>query len=277
MPRATENRCAQRRPRRNVVDEDNVGVYHVWVRCVRRAWLCGADPLTGHDWTHRKQWFFERLEELTRIFAVDACVWAILACSIYIDLTEIRAELAATPEDSPNTSAYRRILARLLRKARAEADGPSAKSQAAAYQPGDPDYWMCPVNERDRAPLLGPQADRPHDAEQAALLGQGETSACPALKRWRHGFLPISVDQYLELLDWTGRQLVASKRGAINETHPPILERLGLQPSVWLEMMQKFDVWFHGAVGSAEALAKHAVRTGQRWIQGARRCRDAFT
>ena len=71
--------------------------------------------------------------------------------------------------------------------------------------------------------------------------------------------------------------MAVGKRGAIDEAHPPILERLGLQPSAWLEMMQKFDVWFHGAVGHVEALARHGLRTGQRWIQGARRCQDAFT
>ena len=202
---------------------------------------------------------------------------AILACSIYIDLNEIRAELAATPEDSLNTSAYRRILARLLRQARAEAEGLSATARSADYRLGDPDYWMCPMPEQDRSPLLGPAVDPPRGGEEVACVGQGEANACPAIKRWRHGFLPISVDQYLELLDWTGRQLVAGKRGAIDEAHPPILERLGLQPSAWLEMMQEFDVWFHGAVGRVEAMAQHAARTGRRWIQGERRCQDAFT
>ena len=82
-------------------------------------------------------------------------------------------------------------------------------------------------------------------------------------KPWRHGFLPLTVDQYLELLDWTGRQLIAGKRGAIDDSYPPILERIGLQPAVWLEVIDKFDVWFHGAVGRAEKLLEHATRTGR--------------
>ena len=69
----------QGRPRYKVIDEETVGVYHCWLCCVRRAWLCGIDPLTGQDFSHRKQWFYERLEELSQIYAVDACVWAILA------------------------------------------------------------------------------------------------------------------------------------------------------------------------------------------------------
>ena len=106
------------------------------------------------------------------------------------------------------------------------------------------------MHEQDRSPPLGPAVEPPCGREETAWLAEGEAKACPAYKRWRHGFLPISVDQYLELLDWTGRQLVEGKRGAIDEVHPPILERVGLQPSAWLEMMQKFDVWFHGARGA---------------------------
>ena len=108
-------------------------------------------------------------------------------------------------------------------------------------------------------------------------LGCDRPNRCEAVKRWRHGFLPLTVDQYLELLDWTGRQLTAGKRGVIDDSYPPILERIGLQPATWLEVIDKFDVWFHGAVGRAEKVLEHAARTGRRRVQGLRPCRNVFS
>jgi hypothetical protein len=40
--------------RGQIVVEDMVGVYHCIARCVRRAFLCGVDPYTGLDYSHRK-------------------------------------------------------------------------------------------------------------------------------------------------------------------------------------------------------------------------------
>ena len=34
--------------RSHIVPPDEVGVYHCMARCVRRAFLCGVDPLTKH-------------------------------------------------------------------------------------------------------------------------------------------------------------------------------------------------------------------------------------
>ena len=42
------------------------------------------------------------------------------------------------------------------------------------------------------------------------------------------GFLPITIEHYANLLDWTGRELRADKRGAIPDHLAPIMERLGL-------------------------------------------------
>ena len=42
------------------------------------------------------------------------------------------------------------------------------------------------------------------------------------------GFLAMSVEDYLELLDWSARQVVPGKRGKTPENLPPVLKRLGL-------------------------------------------------
>ncbi len=60
-----------------------------------------------------------------------------------------------------------------------------------------------------------------------------------------------SVDDYLELVDWTGRILREDKRGSIPKTHPPILERLQIDPKHWLYMTQEFESRFKGLVGTA--------------------------
>ena len=55
--------------RRQIVVEDTVGVYHCIARCVRRALLCGIDPYTGQDYSHRKEWILDRMREFAgRLF-----------------------------------------------------------------------------------------------------------------------------------------------------------------------------------------------------------------
>ena len=50
---------------------DEVGVVFVTQWCVRRAWLAGQDPLTGKNFSLRKEWIRRRLEALASAFAVD--------------------------------------------------------------------------------------------------------------------------------------------------------------------------------------------------------------
>jgi len=62
-------------PRAHLVDP-NGGYYHVNSRCVRRAWLCGADD-NGRNYDHRRQWLEDRILQLAEIFAVDLCGYAV--------------------------------------------------------------------------------------------------------------------------------------------------------------------------------------------------------
>ena len=64
----------------------------------------------------------------------------------------------------------------------------------------------------------------------------------------------------LALLDWTGRQLSGKKRGAIPEDLAPLLERIGLDPACWCELVQRFGRLFKRAAGKATSIADEAAR-----------------
>ena len=66
-------------PRSKLVDNINPLHYHIVSRCVRRSWLCGKDPHSGRDYSHRKTWLEKRLFHLARYFAVEIDAYAILA------------------------------------------------------------------------------------------------------------------------------------------------------------------------------------------------------
>ena len=51
-------------PRSHIIAANEVGIYHCYNRCVRRAFLCGFDPVTGQSYEHRKEWIQLRLELL---------------------------------------------------------------------------------------------------------------------------------------------------------------------------------------------------------------------
>lgn len=67
------------RPRSEQIDLEATPFYHCYTRCVRRSYLCGNDPLTGTDFSHRREWIVARLEQLTTIFAIQICSYAIMS------------------------------------------------------------------------------------------------------------------------------------------------------------------------------------------------------
>lgn len=67
--------------------------------------------------------------------------------------------------------------------------------------------------------------------------------------------LPFLLRDYLELIDWTGRLIREGKRGSINVSLPPILERLSLSEGAWRILTTRFEYEFKQWVGS-----EHIVR-----------------
>ena len=48
-------------------------------------------------------------------------------------------------------------------------------------------------------------------------------------------------EDYLSLVDYTGRAIDPRKKGAIADSQPPILRRLGLTPDQWLAQSTQFE------------------------------------
>jgi len=183
---------------------------------------------------------------------------AIAACLVYIDLNPIRAGIAATPEESRFTSAYERIAARRGE----ETAGGAVPAGVAAESSEGPTERLAESN-------AGPPCSDVNDVVSAAGSGSNrrarsrpddwlsplelsETAAqrlVPSGRASNTGCLPMRLDQYLELLDWTGRQVRQYKRGAIPDGLAPILERLQLPGERWLDLVTNFGRLFRRSTG----------------------------
>jgi hypothetical protein len=64
--------------RKSLISLQATPYYHCVARCVRRAWLWGRDEYAGKDYSHRKQWVIDRLRELSSVFAIEICAFAVM-------------------------------------------------------------------------------------------------------------------------------------------------------------------------------------------------------
>ncbi|WP_182869564.1 hypothetical protein [Stieleria mannarensis] len=202
------------------------------------------DGVKGH--------FFE--ERFTAVPLIDE--ESVLACSVYVDLNLIRACIAETIEMSDHTSAQRRAESvrppeQPQQDAPTEATDDQTPNGAApepAKQNKRADSFLAPVNLDETTDAAGPQPNQAGDR-------------CSD-----KGFLPMSEEHYLELLDWSARNLAQGKPGQTPSDLPPILERLGLSPTVWLALVAKFGELFSTIAGRPEHIdTERTKQTGRRF------------
>ncbi len=169
-----------------------------------------------------------------------------------------------------------------------------------------PDAWLCELTLQETAielasttavsaaappqepasravPIATAVADAVCGSQPSADSGptSGVSSPVDALRRLHvrasdQGFLPIRVEHYVMLLDWTGRELHAAKRGAIPDHLAPIVDRLGINRSNWVETVRSFGRLFKQAAGRPSSLVDAAARRSRCWFQGKAAARIAF-
>jgi hypothetical protein len=183
---------------------------------------------------------------------------AVLAGLTYVDLNPIRVGVSETPEESDFTSAQDRIVARQARKKRSKL---KKESQKRPSKKGD---------------LTPAQAELIDQVKRALKRDTWLSSFGTFVEGKPKPFLNMELDEYLELLDWTGRQVKEGKPGKIPGHLANILERLEIEADSWVHTVLHFGSLFHRVAGKVQSILQATQRAGQQWLRGKPAAREVF-
>ncbi len=338
--------------RKSVIISGEPVVVHCESRCVRRAWLCGWDPLTEKSYEHRRFVIYELLKKYSQVFALElfacsvlhnhyhfvaridphmangwsdeevvrrwdqvysvrkvftgvsgdldedilkkalarpdlikewrsrlCCIswfmkqinepmarmankedgckgrfWegrfkcqrledegAVLASMTYVDLNPVRAGVAETPEESDFTSVQDRIMSMKGAESgtadRVDADQQRMNSHDRSSKQREARAdWLTPIEN--------------------IKIGLGDRS-------WL-----LKLEDYLEIVDTTGRIIKSNKKGFIPSNLEPVLSRMKLCQNHWIQTVLGFGSGFYRVAGSVSKMIEIAKSLGQRWMRG---------
>jgi REP element-mobilizing transposase RayT len=310
------------RPRKQLVCVADTPYYHVFSRCVRRAFLCGVDQASGTSYEHRRAWIEDRLRVLSSLFSIHLCAYAVMSNHYHLVVKLDPDEATGWSDDEVLqrwTSLFRGpLLVQRYRggEALSSAECATVRSITAVYRQrlGDLSWFMKCLNEPiarqanaedgctghfwearfqsqalrserallaamayvDLNPVRAGIAPTPEDSEYTSIrrrirddldpreqrgpdtrmldraeLHHFKTSIRPLLQ-FSDTIRPIDVSlpstdmlpmrerDYLQLVDATGRLIVPGKRGRVDASVAPILDRLGLSYTDWVQASTDF-------------------------------------
>ena len=293
-------------------------------RCVRRAFLCGNDSVTGRSYEHRRHQIEHDLLRLASIFFIDIAAFAVMSNHYHVVL-----HVDANSAKKANAKDVARRWHQLFKAkdvTRRFIDGealePHERNQVDVLidtwrsRLFDISWFMKVLNENiakqankedectghfwesryksqalldekavlsamayvDLNPIRATMASTPETSDHTSIklrIDYWKNKANKALNEQSEHIQPKSLMpfagnlrqpmprglvfnliDYIELVDWTGRILRDDKRGAIDQSAPPILNRLNIPVEHWLELSTKFEKRFKGIAGSA-----HSIKT----------------
>jgi REP element-mobilizing transposase RayT len=331
------------RARNQLICPETTPYYHTISRCVRRAFLCGEDSLTGKSYEHRKEWVIERLRELADVFSIDICAYAIMSNHYHLVLrinqdTAKQWSIERVIEQWEKLYSVPVLVSRYRRgETSSKAENQKAEEIIETWRERlmDISWFMRSLNEHlarrgneedsctghfwesrfksqalldegavlgcmsyvDLNPVRAKMADTPEESDFTSIqqrihalapksvrpTDEAPTTPIPLMKLVSQrqdphpNSLGFTLTDYLELVDWAGREIREGKRGSINETAPPILERLNLDPYRLMEHLRgEAVIETPVMLGSVEKI-KHALTTAERkFVKGLSEARRLF-
>jgi REP element-mobilizing transposase RayT len=314
--------------RSQLVSDTQPGFYHCVSRCVRRAFLCGKDPLTGQSYEHRKGWVEDRLYALARSFSVSIYAYAVMSNHVHVVLRMDPTAVGGWCDDEvaerwvrAYSGQHGELPAEHVLAARIEQLRQQSERLAEIRQRlGSLSWFMRALNEP-----IAPMANREDGCtghfwegrfksqvlldEQAVLscmayvdLNPVRAGICDTLEASEHTSvqrrlesasesqrdledeaplapvaglakairLSMSQKQYIELVEWTGRQSRPYKRGRLRTSGPQLATKRATKRHRWLHQVLATETGFFRAIGSRHALHVAALTLGQRWLKGVR-------
>ncbi|MEL0638460.1 transposase [Marinomonas sp. TI.3.20] len=315
------------RSRSDQISVDDTPYYHCISRCVRRAFLCGEDALTGNSYEHRRGWIERRLLFLASVFAIDVCSYAVMSNHLHVVLhinqdkvknwtrLEVLQRWHKLHKGTIFTQQYvrgesQRDFALSLVEASVdtfrdrlmdiswfmrELNEPIAR-QANLEDACTGRFWEGRFKSQallddaaliacmayvDLNPVRSGISDSPERSDftsvkkrvQAAQENQQPKALFPFVGNPRKKMpagLPFLLQDYLELVDMTGRIIREDKKGVIDASLLPILQRLNISSDNWLCIATQFGEKTASIVGSELSIAYYCE--SNRRLRKPRQC-----
>ena len=304
-------------PRYRQVSVEDTPYYHCISRCVRRAFLCGSDPLTGFNFEHRRQWILDRIKLVCSVFAVDLCAYAIMNNHYHIVVRINPAEVDAWTDEEIAHRWMQIFSGPLLMHqylANADLSNAELKSVAALFvtwreRLADLSWFMRCINEPiarmansednctgsfwegrfksqalldvrallacmayvDLNPIRAAIARTPEQSDYTSVqerIEHPDSNCLVSFSEQGSDALPFKLKDYLELVDWGGREVKRNKRGYIPASAPPILARLQMNAAPVLKYLARDDLSSPRALGPVSMLRVFAASIGRKFIKG---------
>ena len=310
------------KPRKLQISLDATPFYHCVSRCVRRAFLCGKDSVSGRSYEHRRHQIEHDLLRLASIFYIDVAAFAVLSNHYHVvlhverdtansasakdvvrrwhqlfkpkdvsqkfingehleshELNQIDVLIDTWRKRLYDISWFMKVLNENIARRANKEDECSGHFWEARYKSQallDEKAVLSAMTYVDLNPIRAAMAPTPETSDHTSIKlsleywknkamqkldDQNETlqpkSLMPFVGNLRQPMpkgLIFNLVDYIELVDWTGRIIRDDKRGAIDTSTPPILQRLDISTDHWIELSTEFESRFKGIAGSPQSI-----------------------
>ncbi len=301
--------------RKQLVSLEDTPYYHCYVRCVRRAFICGDDKYSGNNYDHRRDWIKDKIMSQIDVFAIDCCAYAVMSNHYHVvlcidekkakswDNREVLKRWKAMYSLSYLTEKYynydsltkaeldvtyieiekyrdrlmslswfmRGINESVARAANAEDNckGRFWESRFKSQALLDEKAVLTCMAYVDLNPIRAKMAKTPEESDYTSIQQRIYAKKTKLKSFGNHdNAIGYELDDYLALVDATGRAIIAENKGYIPDDLPDILQRIGLNSAIWLDEIKYFDKWYYKAIGTIEKLKKYCKFLGQKYIKG---------